>query len=566
MKKYIKLTSTFLIFLSFFCLFFISGFYIYYIYKSPKPADKSHLLKYYPKDFILETGGKLKTPNSRFQHFLNFHSVKEKGTIRIGTFGDSHTFGFDVDQSETYPHQLQQLFDEQFPDKKIQILNFGVEGISFSEQFLIWKKYSRRYELDYILLGPRGFYPYRDVNFTNRWNDSPKIRFILLKDHLKKVQIKGKNLKEIFTNYYQLIPSRTAFHYERDPFKILNNFFPGLTLENNHYYTDISEEEEAAKISIILLNQIRKSYNKKILFFTDHGAYMFNRYQSVKDFYNLNQIQFKKLRFYETLHLHKSSLGNEIIANIYFNALIGRKKFSLKIINCVFQNNELTSKTPDKKLTSIQSAQILGGKMALSSFYYYPKWAKSSITFLNKSNLLESPVIFLPTQLKEGMKIYIQDADKNQMELSSIVPFDEYRKLFVFYGEYITNQPPYPYADFYKPFFLLDHLPHFIKNSIMENNTLELFVENYKLGHLKPYDLYGQKSLQFFPVNENVISITGLPHRIREKDFPSEFPLYIQYITNEGEKIKSLVPDWKCKKEKKEIHLELPNFQPLNLK
>ena len=58
----------------------------------------------------------------------------------------------------------------------------------------------------------------------------------------------------------------------------------------------------------------------------------------------------------------------------------------------------------------------------------------------------------------------------------------------------------------------------------------------------------------------------GPSHHLREKDLPEEFPLYIQYNMNNGESFKSLIPDWKCKKEKQQIHLKLPNFEPLNLK
>ena len=58
----------------------------------------------------------------------------------------------------------------------------------------------------------------------------------------------------------------------------------------------------------------------------------------------------------------------------------------------------------------------------------------------------------------------------------------------------------------------------------------------------------------------------GPSHHLREKDLPEEFPLYIQYNMNNGESFKSLIPDWKCKKENKKIHLKLPNFEPLNLK
>lgn len=125
----------FFAFIFVFCLSFLSGLYFYYLYKYPKFQDGEHLLKWYPEKILLKTGSNLPTPEKRIQHFLNFSPLKEKGVIRIGTFGDSFTYGTEVDKKGTYPYLLQQLFDREFPEKKIEVLNFGVTGHGFQEQF-----------------------------------------------------------------------------------------------------------------------------------------------------------------------------------------------------------------------------------------------------------------------------------------------------------------------------------------------------------------------------------------------------------------------------------------------
>ena len=318
------------LFLFIFCFlfFFLSGFYIYYLYKYPKPHDKNYLLKHYPKDLILKTGGRLTTPEKRFQHFLNFSPSKGKDSIRIGAFGDSHTFGSEVDKTESYPYQLQKLLNQKFPNKKIEVLNFGKGGDGFQMQFFLWEKYAKNYELDYILLGPRGFRSNRDVTFRKTWNfinfNHPKVRFILSRNsNLKQVHIKGDTLEERYKNYYKLIPSWTALRYDKKPFQIWERFLPFLRykIQNPFYYTKMSNKEESTRINVLLLEKIKKLYNKKILFFTDYNP-IFNSYQSVEKLYNLNLIPFPKNRFYKVFS-HKSSLGNEIIAKVYFNALIG---------------------------------------------------------------------------------------------------------------------------------------------------------------------------------------------------------------------------------------------------
>ena len=229
--KHLFKVKYFILYPLFFLLFFVSGFYAYYLYNYPEPPEISHLLEHYPEDFLLKVGNDLRLPDDRFQHFLNFPSLKRKGSVRIGTFGDSHTFGDEVDKAASYPYQLQQLLNKEFPNKTIEVLNFGISGMGFQEQFLLWEKYAQQYSLDYILLGPRGFYSDRDVTFRIIWDfryfNYPRERFILYKGNdLKRVHIKGDSLKERYKNYYKLIPTWVALRYDQKPFKIWEKVFP----------------------------------------------------------------------------------------------------------------------------------------------------------------------------------------------------------------------------------------------------------------------------------------------------------------------------------------------------
>ena len=167
----------------FFVFFFILFFYGYYFYKYPKFYGKDYLSQYYPQDLILEMGGKLRLPEDRTQHFLNFQSIKQSDSIRIGTLGDSFTYGDEVKKTETYPYQLQELFNQKFPHKKIEILNFGIDGAGFQEQFFLYEKYAKAYNLDYILVGPRGLHYDRGLTLAINWNFEyltyPKARFFI---------------------------------------------------------------------------------------------------------------------------------------------------------------------------------------------------------------------------------------------------------------------------------------------------------------------------------------------------------------------------------------------------
>ncbi|MDE0091958.1 MAG: hypothetical protein OXN83_01570 [Oligoflexia bacterium] len=251
--KVLNLLISCFYFILIFCGFFIFGFYIYYKYKfSTHLSINNNLYKIYPKDIILKTDGNLKeNPKQQPQHFKNFSMEKDKETIRIGAFGDSHTFGSEVDKTATYPYYLQKLFSAHFPDHSIEVLNFGRPGTGFQEQFFLWKKYAKTYQLDYILLGPVGFYTDRDTSFSFLFIEEKfkfqKNRYILTEDHQpKEVHIKGNTAQERFRNYYSLIPNWTALRYDKQPFKVYEILFPFLRgkIKNPFYYTKTSVKKE----------------------------------------------------------------------------------------------------------------------------------------------------------------------------------------------------------------------------------------------------------------------------------------------------------------------------------
>lgn len=589
--------KNFLLSVLLFVLFLFLGLNVYHWFKYPPLTSTRHphyhdfkryktsRPKYYSKEVILKIGGRLSLPEERLQHFLNFPPIKKQEVIRIGAFGDSHTYGAEVGKTGTYPYQLQALFKKNFPKKNIEVLNFGVENTGFQEIFFFWEKYAKKYQLDYILLGPRGFYPYRDTTFI-KWFKAeiymPKTRFILSENNtLEQVHIKGHTLEERYKNYYRLIPPWIAFRYDRMLFNkmwVQMLFALRKNLHNPFYYKKhLSDAEESSQINILLLKEIQKQHPKKILFFTDHKP-TYNTYQSIKELYNLNLIPFwTNHSLYYRRH-HESSLGHKLLAKIYFNALLGKKDFFLNPINCSYHKNsksinQTNSSLPSslQNLDQVESIHINNGKALLSflcnSSTYNCKninlKTTSFITFLNHQSLFHSPLFPLPFSLKQGMKIYIQQAH-NKIELGSIQPLDSHNKFFAFYTKYIktssvnynennVNFPPYV-------LFVLKKMPNDLREKIKTSGNL--FLENHFLGHTK---LEKGKRLRVTPARNLSFVMRGPTHSIKEQDLPDEFPLYIQYNTKNGEIFKSLIPDWKCKKQKYPIHLDLPNFEPLKL-
>ena len=490
--------------------------------------------------------------------------------------------------TESYPYQLQNLFKKNFPHKKIEVLNFGMPGDGFQEQFFIWEQYAQEYNLDYILLGPK-FYPERDLNFNSRLGrfgdfGYPKERFILLKNNkIKRVHIKGNTLKERHKRYYKMIPSKEAFSYDRYPFRMVEFLIPFLRgkISNSSYYTKLTIDDEASKINRILLKRIKDRYDKKIIFIVNEEGH-FNIYRDVQHLYNLNLINFQRPSMY-FMDGHGSSLDNELIANIFFNGLLGRNNFSFPIIKCVFKDREHITEKFENDFRDVKSIEIIGKDKELYSLkrnkyhsygkgdYIYHKedWMKSFLSFSSRIHLspyLKPPILPLSFNLKEGMKIFLKTKSDNTIELGLVKSLDTYEKFFV--SMFFSKNDNIIVKDEYNKhevFFDMSDLsfPH-----LDTKEPMDLFVGEHKLGYLQLNSNSGL--FKFWPLNDayekSFIMFGPSSNHTRISNFPLEFSLYMRYKMNDGQIFKGLISDIMCKKEKRLIHLYLPHFEPMRFK
>ena len=338
------------------CLFFFAGLSLYHRIKLKNPpywTTKDYFEKamtLHNKSFVLKIG-RIARPNEKKLLFLNFPQKKSPGAIRVGTFGDSYTYGDEVSDGHDYPSFLQKIFAEKFPKKKIEVLNFSLSGYSFQQSFMLYEEYAEKYGIDYILLGPGGFYPDRGSDFCKNWGSerSPvKSRYILGPDQnsLKLIHINGRTPLEKYKNYYALVPSWKQMKYDRTPFQSLDDYFPFLKdLSSPFYHVDLSVPEESSQINKILLRKILLKHAGKVLFLTNRYIDTFEAKENGYEFYNLykevsqiNPNHLGNLLFakplYERYCCHHSSLGNEIWSLMYFHALTGVENFFIDLINC----------------------------------------------------------------------------------------------------------------------------------------------------------------------------------------------------------------------------------------
>ena len=583
--------------LIFFPVFLFAGFYLYHLLKYPSDKSLSERLNYlrsYHSEELLMKAGYVSPPEGRMGHFLKFPVKKERGAVRIGAFGDSFTFGDEVHGNASWPAQLQTLLNDAFPSQKIEVLNFGASGHSFQQQFFLWEQHAESYGLDYILYGPRGFFSDRQVTFGKPWEKAhpfsfPSDRFILSgKQRVQRIRLKGKDLEERYKNYYSLIPSRTALRYDRWPFKVWESYFPFLKeqLNNPFYYSDRTAERESADINQIVLRKMQSRHNKKIFVLT--GGKEIENYTAIKQSHNLNYFTFLKDRFFYRALGHAGALGNGLISHAYFNALTGKKNFFLNILGCHFrpQKENETGAHPDVKIdfNTVRRIHIgtrdLGfGELRINSPDHH---ILNSGEFLNHKNSMEiksfvgfsgssigdfgsSPYLPLPFELKPGAEVRIQFAKEETVLLGKVSALDAFGKFFNLYVNYLDYN-----IDFLstRARFITAKLPPDLKQKLTQHSGKKtlLKINDAVIGELLPEKFYEQPHYTLNPKMETDFLMMGPLKLLRERDLPSRFPLYIHYVMKDDRVLKSLIPDWTCKKKKQKYSLSLPNFEPLKFK
>jgi len=152
---------------------------------------------------------------SSFVHF----SQEDEGAIRVCAFGDSFTYGYEVDESHDYPSILQNLLSRRGIEN-VEVINFGSSAHGFHQAYMMWDSVGRNFACDYILLGPSCFQERRDTTFNHTDLDSPYYlhsRYVLEDGDVRRVDVLGDTHEERFDHYFRFIPHLRYLRYDRNP-------------------------------------------------------------------------------------------------------------------------------------------------------------------------------------------------------------------------------------------------------------------------------------------------------------------------------------------------------------
>lgn len=184
--------------------------------------------------------------------------------IRVGCFGDSHTEGIETALGNDYPTILQKLLGD-----KYQVINFGNGAYGSNQMFSLHNYYKNKYKLDYIILGPRGFYTSRNTSFNKYWNHGslPYSQYFLNNGKLQERKPPGKDGYERIKKYYSFFSHKDLIDYDHVPPSFLKMAFLKFNsnIENPFYKKNI---EEIQKVQRLQVKEIISS-GTKVIHYTD---------------------------------------------------------------------------------------------------------------------------------------------------------------------------------------------------------------------------------------------------------------------------------------------------------
>jgi ssDNA-binding Zn-finger/Zn-ribbon topoisomerase 1 len=260
--------------------------------------------------------------------FVNYPALKRAGKIRIGCFGDSFTYGSEVADDQDYPGMLQRIFHES-KMSEYEVINFGNGWHGFHQMHIMWKYIGTKFDLDYVLLGPMGFFYARDSRFNHTYDLSMYYlhsRYIIRRNKLRLVDVIGESKSERVNAYYRFFPHLRYLLYDKRAPAFLNCFASeGRELINPFYYYKGSLEKEMQKIYKKLLEEMLKRNEKIIL--ADYSGN--NILKPAEEIDNVNLKSFKPfwpVKFpYICDEHHNSPMGNYVLAKQMFNYITGRE-------------------------------------------------------------------------------------------------------------------------------------------------------------------------------------------------------------------------------------------------
>jgi len=414
-----------LIYVVFFVSILIFVDYIYYCSYMKRiyfpPPNNNQLQKIKNVDFLtMSRLGYISTDKNSC--FVNFETRKADNSIRIGCFGDSFTHGDEVNNVNDYPSLLQNIFNAN-GYRNVEVINFGNAWHGFHQSFIMWKYIGKKYNLNYVLLGPSCFQHDRDCKFNHTQDRNIyylHARYIVKNNNLNLVDVIGNTYTERMRHYYRFIPHFRYLKYDRQAPPFLRCFMPQNHQLKNLFYYKFSFEKEARQKEInethkLLLSEMADDEIQIILGHYRQHIVKLGKELKRKNLYATNLYHNTSFPYIAATG-HNSPLGNQLLAQQMFDCLINKAESKLIMLHTQDIKTELLKSLKIEKLklseyvrANIEINNIKTGCFVEQKKQIYnrsiDKFKTASILAIKNSDRSILDAVFLPLdfELKEDM-------------------------------------------------------------------------------------------------------------------------------------------------------------------
>jgi len=246
---------------------------------------------------------------------------------------------------------------------------------------MAWEYLGKKFDLDYVILGPEGFFAERDSSFNHTFNndylngisDYIHSRYILKENETILVDPVGRSKREILANYWKFLPSFRYLRYDYEcpvfmrPWAAF--FTPDKKFKRNPFYYRPNLNSEMTTIYKLLLSKIANSESHILL-----GNY---REDIVKLGEELNNSNLTAVSLYRPMHFpymaiaHNSPLGNQLVARQFFNLLNQKPQNSFTLLYTRGTAPELTRAVKLENLDLYKYREISVEMNGLNLGYLY---------------------------------------------------------------------------------------------------------------------------------------------------------------------------------------------------
>jgi lysophospholipase L1-like esterase len=242
--------------------------------------------------------------NSEGFRDVEYTIEKPPNTVRIIALGDSFTFGWGLNLSNTYVKVLERKLNEMNATANFQVMNFGVPGYNTLEEIEFLKQKGLKYKPDIVLVG----YTAGDLqnNTKIKTGEFPKKASEIVEELFSNSTEKQKEVLKSFFSF-QLLEEDVSKNFDTNLEKIVLSPLNELATY---------QKEQKFKVIIVFLTRITAQEKERISELgKKNGFCIIDVFEEIKK-YNFNSITFP------SPDNHYNELGHNIIANNIFEKMI----------------------------------------------------------------------------------------------------------------------------------------------------------------------------------------------------------------------------------------------------